>query len=192
MGKYDNYNNAQRIKKAQRKLNRRTRSWFPNRAKIEQAQAELDTAKLFESCQIFKSFNGYAPNKNIMFSDDNRVMWFVSSAIRYEDIVACRIVEKVINKSHTVTKQNGAISRAIVGHMIAGDIGAVVGAMSADSTSETTHYQEKRGFLFQVFTKDGFVHYVDVPSNRDFSNKLPPKWTDVRDKIQSIIDGRNK
>lgn len=191
MGKYDNFNNAQRIKKAQRKLNRRIRSWFPNQAKIEQAQSELDTAKLFESCQIFKSINGYAPNKNVMFSDDNQVMWFISSAIRYDDIKACRISEIVTNKSHTVTRQSGAISRAIVGHAIAGGIGAVVGAMSADSTSETTYYQEKRGFLFQIFTKDGLVHYIELPSNRDFSNKLPPKWLDVKAKIQSIIDGKN-
>ena len=191
MAQHDNYDNAQRIKKAQRKLNRRTRSWFPNQAKIEQARTELDTAKLFASCQIFKSFNGYAPNKNVMFSDDNQVMWFISSAIRYEDIEDCRISEIVTNKSHTVTRQSGAVSRAIVGHAIAGGIGAVVGAMSAGSTSETTYYQEKRGFTFQIFTKDGLVHWITIPSNRDFSNKLPPKWLDVKAKIQSIIDGKN-
>jgi hypothetical protein len=191
VGKYDNYDNAKRIRKAQRKLNRLTRSWFPNQAKIEKAREELDTAKMFSSCQIFKSFNGYAPNKNVMFSDDNQVMWFISSAIRYEDIESCKITEKVINKAHTVTKQRGAVSRAIVGGAIAGDLGAVVGAMSADSTSETTYYQEKNGFFFQVYTKDGLIHYVEIPSNRDFSNKLPPKWLDVKAKIQSIIDGTN-
>ena len=190
MGKCDNYDNAKRIRKAQRKLKRRSRCLFKSQSKIAKAQAELDTAKLFSSCQIFKSFNGYAPNKDIMFSDDNKVMWFISDVIYYEDIESCRIVEKVINKSHTVTKQRGAVSRAIIGGAIAGDVGAVVGAMSADSISETTYYQEKRGFLFLIFTKDGLVHWFEIPSNRDFSNKLPPKWSDVRDKIQRIIDGK--
>ena len=191
MGKYDNYSNIKNIKKAQKKLDRLTRNRKPDLYKIELAREELDTAKLFESCQIFKSFNGYAPNKDVMFSDDNQVMWFISSAIRYEDIKDCRICEIATNKSHTVTKQNGVISRAIVGNAIAGGVGAVVGAMSAGSTSETTYYQEKRGFVFQIFTKDGMVHYVNLPSDRDFSNKLPPKWSDVKAKIQRIIDGKN-
>ncbi len=190
MGKYDNYSNTYNIKKAQRKLNRLTRSWFPNQAKIARAQAELDTAKLFESCQIFKAFHGYAPNENVMFSDDNRVMWFISHVIPYDDIVACRIGENLISKSHTVTKPHGAISRAIVGHAIAGDMGAVVGAMTASSTSETTYYQQVNGFKFQIFTKDGYRYYCDLPSVRDFSNKIHPKWLEVGAKIQSILDGK--
>lgn len=190
MGKYDNYDNAKRIKKAQRKLNRRTRCLFKSQSRIAKAQAELDTAKLFSSCQIFKSWHGYAPNKNVMFSDDNRVMWFISSVIPYDDIVACRIGENLITKSHTVTKPQGVISRAIVGHAIAGDVGAVVGAMTARSTSETTYYQQGNGFKFQIFTKDGYRHYCDLPSVRDFSNKIHPKWLEVGDKIQSILDGK--
>lgn len=191
MGKYDNYNNAKRIRKAKRKLNRRTRCLFKSQVKIAEAQAELDTAKLFESCQIFKAFNGYAPNENVMFSDDNRVMWFISHVIPYDDIVECRIGENIITKSHTVTTKHGVIPRAIVGHALAGDMGAIVGAISAGSTSETTYYQKGDGFKFQIFTKDGSRHYCDLPSVRDFSNKIHPKWLEVGAKIQSILDGTN-
>lgn len=190
MGKYDNYDNAQRIRKARRKLNRRKRCLFKSQSRIAKAQTELDEAKLFSSCQIFKSWNGDAPNKNVMFSDDNRVMWFISSVIPYDDIVACRIGENLITKSHTVTTQHGVIPRAIVGHAIAGDLGAVVGAMTANSTSETTYYQKGNGFKFQIFTKDGYRHYCDLPSTHDFSNKIHPKWLEVGEKIQSIIDGK--
>lgn len=193
MGKYDNYNNAKRIKKARRKLNRRTRCLFKSQTRIAKAQAELDTAKLFESCQIFKAWHSYAPNENIMFSDDNRVMWFISHVIPYDDIVACRIGENLITKSHTVTTPRGVIPRAIAGHALAGDIGAVVGAMTAKSTSETTYYQQGDGFTFQIFTKDGLRHSCELPnfSGFSFSNKIHPKWVEVGDKIQRIIDGIN-
>ena len=190
MGKYDNYDNAKRIRKARRKLKRRTRCLFKSPSRIAKAKAELDTAKLFSSCQIFKAWHGYAPNENVMFSDDNRVMWFIGHVIPYDDIVACRIGENLITKSHTVTTQRGVIPRAIVGHAIAGDLGAVVGAMTADSTSETTYYQQGNGFKFQIFTKDGSRYYVDLQSIRDFSNKIHPKWLEVGAKIQSIIDGK--
>jgi hypothetical protein len=191
MGKYDNYNNAKRIRKAQQKLDRLTSSWFPNQSKIAQAQAELDTAKLFESCQIFKASHSYAPNENVMFSDDNRVMWFISHVIPYDDIVACRIGENLISKSHTVTKPQGAIGRAIVGHAIAGDMGAIVGAMTASSTSETTYYQKKGyGFKFPIFTKDGSRHYCELPEFGFYHNNMHPQWIEVGNKIQSILDGK--
>jgi hypothetical protein len=191
MGQYDNFNNAKRIRKAQRKLKRRTRCLFKSQSRIAQARAELDTAKLFSSCQIFKAFHGYAPNENVMFSDDNRVMWFISHVIPYDDIVACRIGENLISKSHTVTKPQGAISRAIVGHALAGDVGAVVGAMTASSTSETTYYQKKGyGFKFQIFTKDGSRHYCELPEFGAYRNNMHPKWIEVGNKIQSILDGK--
>ena len=192
MGKYDNYNNAKRIRKAQRKLNRRTRCLFKSQTKIAQAQAELDTAKLFESCQIFKALHSYAPNKNVMFSDDNRVMWFIDQVIPYDDIVACRIGENIITKSYTVTTPHGVIPRAIAGHALAGDIGAVVGAMTAKSTSETTHYQKKGyGFKFQIFTKDGSRYYCELPDFGAYRNNMHPKWIAVGEKIQRILDGTN-
>lgn len=190
MGKYDNYSNAKNIKAAQKKLDRLSRKRKPDLYKIELAKEALETAKLFESCQIFKGFHGDAPNELVMFSDDNRVMMFIDRLIRYEDIKSYRIVEKVVSGSDTVTKSKGAVSRAIVGHMIAGDIGAVVGAMSADSHSETRHYQYCKDFFFQVFTKDGTGWSFEVCSIGIISNKIHPKWLELGTKIQRIIDGR--
>lgn len=191
MGKYDNYSNIKNIKAAQKKLDRLTRKRKPNLYKIELAQEELNTAKLFESCQIFKAFHTYAPNKYVMFSDDNRVMWFISSVIRYDDIKSYSIDMKVVTEAYTTTRSHGAVSRAIVGHMIAGDIGAVVGAMSADSSSETTYHDKIESVLFQVFTKDGLRHYCELPYIAVYRHKIHPKWLEVGAKIQRIIDGRD-
>lgn len=191
MGKYDNYSNIKNIEKAQKKLDRLTRKRKPNLYKIELAQKELDTEKLFESCQIFNGWLYNAPKDLVKFSDDNRVMMFIDRLIRYDDIKSYRIVEKVVSGYDTVTKSNGAISRAIVGHMIAGDIGAVIGAASADRHSETTYYQYTKGFFFQVFTKDGLAYSFETDSTRIVGNKIHPKWLEVGAKIQRIIDGNN-
>lgn len=191
MGKYDNYSNIKNIKAAQKKLDRLKRKRKPNLYKIELAQEELNTAKLFESCQIFYGHLAQAPKDLVKFSDDNRVMMFIDKLIRYEDIESYRIVENLVNKSETVTRQSGAISRAIVGHAIAGDLGAVVGAMTADSHSTTEYYTIKEGFLFQVFLKDGNGYQYEVASTRIIANKIHPKWLEVGAKIQRIIDGKD-
>ena len=98
MGRYDNYNNRKRIEQCRKKLKKLSGKRKPNLFEIDMAQKELDTMLLFESCQIFgrenllKSIND--PNADIMFSDDNRVMWFVSMLVPYEDIVSYRFFRK--------------------------------------------------------------------------------------------------
>lgn len=192
MGKYDNHSNAKNITRAQKKFDKLSNKRKPNIFQIEQAKRELDTAKLFERCQIFKSFNGRAPNTGVLFSDDNRVMLFFNKLIRYEDIESYRIVENFEQKSHTVTKQRGAVSRAIVGGVIAGGIGAVVGAMSADSHSHTTYHRVGRGFYFQVFLTNGHGYQCYVENNGIISNKIHSKWLELGAKIQMIIDDNRK
>ena len=191
MGKYDNYSNSKNIAKAQRKYDRLCRKRYPDPYKLALAKEALDKQKLFESCQIFKTFHGYAPNENVMFSDDNKVMWFFDHIIRYEDIKSYCIAVKLVTKSHTVTSSPGVVTGAILGHAIAGDIGAVVGALSADSQSTTTYYQEGNGFIFQIFTKDGLRYYCELPSIHDFTNEIHPLWVELGGKIQRIIDGKN-
>ena len=138
MGRYDNFHNTKNIEKAQKKLDKLLSKRKPDQYQIDLAREALAQAKLFESCQIFKSFSGYAPNENIMFSDDNRVMWFIKYLVPYDEISSYSIVENVVQKAQTQTKSRGVISRAIIGGAIAGGVGAVVGAASAGSKSQTT------------------------------------------------------
>jgi hypothetical protein len=191
MGKYDNYSNAKNIKAAQKKLDKLTRKRKPDLYKIELAKEKLETEKLFESCQIFNGHLAQAPKDLVKFSDDNRVMMFINKLIRYEDIESYRIVENLVNKSETVTKQRGGVSRAIVGGAIAGGVGAVVGAMTADSHSTTSYYTIKEGFLFQVFLKGGSGYQYEVKSTGIIVNRIHPKWLELGAKIQRIIDGKD-
>ena len=130
MGRYDNYNNRKRIEQCRKKLKKLSGKRKPNLFEIDMAQKELDTMLLFESCQIFgredllKIIND--PNADIMFSYDNRVMWFVSMLIPYEDIVSYRFLENTESFARTKTKSKGVISRAIVGGAIGGVMGAAI------------------------------------------------------------------
>ena len=190
MGRYDNFHNTKNIEKAQKKLDKLLSKRKPDQYQIDLAREALAQAKLFESCQIFKSFSGYAPNENIMFSDDNRVMWFIKYLVPYDEISSYSIVENVVQKAQTQTKSRGVISRAIIGGAIAGGVGAVVGAASAGSKSQTTYYNEGEGFFLQIFTKNGERYSCHIESNGFIANKVHPKWLELGTQLQSIIDGK--
>ncbi len=190
MGRYDNFHNTKNIEKAQKKLDKLLSKRKPDQYQIDLAREALAQAKLFESCQLFKSFSGYAPNENIMFSDDNRVMWFIKYLVPYDEISSYSIVENVVQKAQTQTKSRGVISRAIIGGAIAGGVGAVVGAASAGSKSQTTYYNEGEGFFLQIFTKNGERYSCHIESNGFIANKVHPKWLELGTKLQSIIDGK--
>ena len=192
MGQYDNYSNRKNIDKVQKKLDRLLGKKKQNLYAIDIARRELETAKLFENCQIFgredfwKSNNN--PNAGIMFSDDNRVMWFLGEVIRYEDIVSYSFVTRKTKKASTTTKKKGTISRAIVGDVLAGPVGALVGAMSSGSKSDTTFYETTDGFHLQVFLKDEHCWRCDVPKVGVFSVKIPRLWLELGMKLQMIIE----
>ena len=190
MGQYDNFHNTKNIEKAQRKLDKLLKKRKRDQYQIDLAKEALSQAKLFESCQIFKSFSGYAPNENIMFSDDNRVMWFVKYLIPYDEISSYSIVENVVQKTQTQTTSKGVITRAIIGGAIAGGVGAVVGAASAGSKSQTTYYNEGEGFFMQIFTKNGERYSCHIENSGFIGNKVHPKWLELGTKLQSIIDGK--
>lgn len=190
MGQYDNFHNTRNIEKAQRKLDKLLKKRKPDQYQIDLAKEALSQAKLFESCQIFKSFSGYAPNENIMFSDDNRVIWFVKYLIPYDEIISYSIVENVVQKAQTQTTSKGVITRAIIGGAIAGGVGAVVGAASAGSKSQITYYNEGEGFFMQIFTKNGERYSCHIENSGFIGNKVHPKWLELGTKLQSIIDGK--
>lgn len=190
MGHYDNYCNKKRIKLAQKKLDRLLRKRKPNKFAIDLAREELEKQKLFESCQIFKSFSGFAPNERILFNDDNRAILFGDVLIWYKDIKSYQIIENIVETSYTTTQSKGAVSRAIVGGALAGGIGAVIGAATADTESNTTYYNEKDGFLIQIFLKNGKGHQLKIDNCGMISNRLHPKWLELGAKLQMIIDGK--
>ena len=191
MGKYDNFSNIKNIQKVQKKLDRLMRKRKPDLFKIELVQEELNTAKLFERCQIFKAFHGDAPNERVLFSDDNRAMLFGNCLIKYKDIKSYRIVEQLVSSSNSGSKAKDVITGAIAGHIIAGNVGAIVGAIAAEDDSETTCYQYGDGFEFQVFLKNGNGYALEIGNIGVFTNRIHRKWIELGKKIQRIIDGKN-
>ena len=101
-----------------------------------------------------------------------------------------QIIENIVETSYTTTQSKGAVSRAIVGGALAGGIGAVIGAATADTESNTTYYNEKDGFLIQIFLKNGKGHQLKIDNCGMISNRLHPKWLELGAKLQMIIDGK--
>lgn len=196
MGKYDNYSNAKNIAKAQRNLDKLTSKKHPDLFKIEIAQRELETAKLFESCQIFgrEDFwkSEHNPNASIMFSDDNKVMWFIDRLVHYEEITSYEFIADRTKEADTTTKTKGTISRALVGGAIAGGVGAIVGASSAGSKSHTTYYEVEDGFHLRIHLKDGTIYSYRIESSGMFSNKISNSWLELGYKLKMIIEENNK
>ena len=192
MGQYDNYSNEKNIAKAQKRLDKLTAKRDPDPYEVELARRELETAKLFERCQIFgtegwkKSI--YNPNASIMFSDDNEVMMFFDKLISYRDISSYAIVENIVKEAYTKTKKTGAITRAIVGGAIAGGVGVVAGAITAGSKSSTIVHEIPDGFYLQIFLKDGSGYQCPVPSDGAISNKVPKLWLHLASKLQTIVE----
>lgn len=195
MGQYDNYSNEKNIAKAQKRLDKLMAKCNPDLYEVELARKELETARLFERCQIFGAEgwrkNIYNPNANIMFSDDNEVMMFFDKLISYRDISSYTIVENIVKETHTKTKKTGAIARAIVGGAIAGGVGVVTGAITAGSKSSTIVHEIPDGFFLQILLKDGSGYQCPVPSNGTISNKVPKMWLHLASKLQAIVE-RNK
>lgn len=171
------------------------KAYAPDLYEVELARKELETARLFERCQIFGTEgwrkNIYNPNANIMFSDDNEVMMFFDKLISYRDISSYTIVENIVKETHTKTKKTGAIARAIVGGAIAGGVGVVTGAITAGSKSSTIVHEIPDGFFLQILLKDGSGYQCPVPSNGTISNKVPKMWLHLASKLQAIVE-RNK
>lgn len=195
MGQYDNYSNEKNIAKAQKRLDKLMAKCNPDLYEVELARKELETARLFERCQIFGTEgwrkNIYNPNANIMFSDDNEVMMFFDKLISYRDISSYTIVENIVKETHTKTKKTGAIARAIVGGAIAGGVGVVTGAITAGSKSNTIVHEIPDGFFLQILLKDGSGYQCPVPSNGTISNKVPKMWLHLASKLQAIVERNN-
>lgn len=188
MGKYDNYNNYAGIIRAQKKIIYLLGRKKPDLFAIDLAQKELDTEKLFESCQIFGRAglrgNPHDPNLTILFSDDNGVMLFDGKLISYKKLKSYKFSPTSREVSNTITRSRGGLARAIVGHALAGDVGAIVGAATADTYSETVTQEVDDGFLLRIFLKDRteYQHHVRRPTQ---------KWDELVQKLQMIIDSNS-
>lgn len=191
MGQFDNFENAKAIRKAQKELDKLCGKRKPDNFKIELARKKLEQEKLFEHCQRFliHTLNG---DFIALLSDENRVMKFVDSLIAYDDIDSYSIIANNVTVAHTETKSKGSLSRAVVGGVVAGGVGAVVGALSAGSKSETTYSEQTEGFFFYIWLKDGSRHGVVFPGGGLFSNKVPKEWLLFGERIKMIIEEQSE
>ena len=187
-GKYDNYDNRVRIKACEKKLAKLKRKRKPDQFEIDQAQKRLDDAKLFQSCQIFKSSFGeslYDPNDNIMFSDANEVLWFGGAIIRYCDLKSYSLVENIETETRSKANRSKVISAAVMGEVVFND--SLLGIALANPELKTTTYQWKNGFQLCVRLKNGSGYSIPVLNAGFFRNKASKRWHQVCERLDDII-----
>lgn len=197
MGRYDNYSNKRNIIKAEKYLNKLKNKRKPNLYKIDQAEEDLAIQKLFETCQIFGREDlfksGDDPNSSIMFSDDNKVVLFGDTLIKYNEIKSYCFITNIVKQAHTTTEthKNGTIGRALVGGALFGVTGAVVGAVSAGSTSEsnTTYSEEKNGYKLKINLIDNSAYEMDIPNT--LFGGIPKSWVELGTKLDKIINSNH-
>ena len=187
-GKYDNYDNRVRIKACEKKLAKLKRKRKPDQFEIDQAQKRLDDAKLFQSCQIFKSSFGeslYDPNDNIMFSDAKEVLWFGGAIIRYCDLKSYSLVENIETETRSKANRSKVISAAVMGEVVFND--SLLGIALANPELKTTTYQWKNGFQLCVRLKNGSGYSIPVLNAGFFRNKASKRWHQVCERLDDII-----
>ena len=188
-GKYDNYDNRARIKACEKKLAKLKRERRPNQFEIDQAQKRLDEAKLFQSCQIFKSSFGESfqdPNDNIMFSDGNEVLWFGGVIIRYRDLKSYSLIENVETETRSKVDKSKLITAAVMGEVVFDD--SLLGIALANPEVKTTTYQRKNGFQLCVKLKNGMEYSILVPNAGFFKNKASKRWYQVCERLDEVIE----
>lgn len=187
-GKYDNYDNRARIKACEKKLAKLKRKRKPDQFEIDQAQKRLDEAKLFQSCQIFKSSFGesiHDPNDNIMFSDGNGVLWFGGIILRYCDLKSYSLAENIETETRSKVNKSKLITAAVTGEVVFDD--PILGIALANPEVKTTTYQRKNGFRLCVRLKNGTGYSIPVLNAGFFRNKASKRWYQVCERLDEII-----
>ena len=188
VGKYDNYDNRARIKACEKKLAKLKRKRKPDQFQIDQAQKRLDEAKLFQSCQIFKSSFGesiYDPNDNIMFSDGNEVLWFGGVIIPYCDLKNYSLMENIETETRSTFSKSKIITAAVIGDVVFDD--SILGLALFPPEMKTTTYQRKNGYRLCVALKNGTGYSIQVLSAGFFRNKASKRWYQVCERLDGII-----
>ena len=187
-GKYDNYDNRARIRVCEKKLAKLKRKRKQDQFEIDQAQKRLDEAKLFQSCQIFKSSFGeslHDPNDNIMFSDGNEVLWFGGIILRYCDLKSYSLVENIETETRSKVNKSKLITAAVTGEVVFDD--PILGIALANPEVKTTTYQRKNGFRLCVRLKNGTGYSIPVLNAGFFRNKASKRWYQVCERLDEII-----
>lgn len=107
----------------------------------------------------------FIPSKIIKHSigiNDDEKTWAIPSRDKIDDFSSSRIYDfddmlgyEIIYNNEIISKNNG-VERAIVGHMLMGDIGAIV----ASNTVKKFNYKDN--MKVRIFVKDDKMPYIDI------------------------------
>ena len=79
-------------------------------------------------------------DKVFAVDEDKRVVLFGKKEIKFESIINVELTTESSQHTTTTTEKNNPVGRAVVGGIVAGGVGAIVGASSAKETSTSNTY----------------------------------------------------
>ena len=79
-------------------------------------------------------------DKVFAVDEDKRVVLFGKKEIKFESIINVELTTASSQHTTTTTQKNTPVGRAVVGGIVAGGVGAIVGASSAKETSTSNTY----------------------------------------------------
>lgn len=91
-------------------------------------------------------------DKVVAVDEKNKVIIFGRKVIKFENILHAELKTSTSHQTTTDTQKNNPVGRAVVGGIIAGGVGAVIGATSAKetSTSRTTMTTHTDGIIIYL------------------------------------------
>ncbi|MDR1003192.1 MAG: hypothetical protein LBL82_07995 [Oscillospiraceae bacterium] len=184
----NNYDNALAIKQAQKKYDKLAKKGKDPLA-VAMAKKQLEDTLLFSDCFCPGYHKGFTDNvEGVLFSNQHRLIKLFDSVFPYEKVARYSINGVFQDKAYTTTKNKGGVGRAIIGGALFGGVGAVVGAVTSGSRSQTVQYQTQTGFTLHIFDGGGnCLGGVQMPGEGLFNDKIPKSFNRIAFVLDAII-----
>lgn len=167
----------------------------------EECISELDKQKEYEldinNFEYLKTRSNY---EHIFLDYTNKEISIISDGCKeldiykFENIIGCEREIKSKNEGNSSTKTDGGIGRAILGGIVAGGVGAIVGATTASKTTETINYSEISEITLKIILNNNKNELIELkfPYKYLDGENLLDNGTILYTKILNIIDSNKK
>ncbi|MDD2376367.1 MAG: SHOCT domain-containing protein [Clostridia bacterium] len=172
-----------------------------NKLNINIGKAALDRQKEYElNINNFEYLKTRSNYKKIFLDYTNKEMSIISDGCKkldiykFENIIGCEREIESKTKGNSSTTTDGGIGRAVIGGIVAGGAGAIVGATTANKTTETINYSEINEITLKIILNNNKNKLIELKFPYEYldGENLLDNGTILYTKILNIIDSNKK
>ena len=108
-----------------------------NQEKQEYTKWLQENYSAYQPIVFRDSIHSWYMRETVVVDEEKKVIIFGKEVIKFEDIVGAEPITYTTQSVSAQTQKSNPVGRAVVGGILAGGVGAVVGAVSAKETSKT-------------------------------------------------------